>query len=311
MITDSLIGYGDQLGAQMSTLANLIYVSKENNQNIVFYKELLHYRRGVLFFKNFVLNSSITVINRHTNFFPFLYKIFSPKASMKRIYFNTFLQKVDHFYYKNMVKKYTEFTVYNKLINNIHCDSRLLSLNSNDSYDIQNGFGSYQDWKKYASEISTLFTFTDDIKSKSVSIFSEMSFSKKKIVSVHFRRTDYLSLSSLNLTDDYYRRALALFPPYKYQLLIFSDDIKYCKSIDLFNEYEVTFMKNHKAAVDMCVMSLCDSNIIANSSFSFWGAYLNAHVDKHVVCPHDYIGSKDSGNAYINGNWYPDNWTAL
>ena len=70
-------------------------------------------------------------------------------------------------------------------------------------------------------------------------------------------------------------------------------------------------MDVHSAGIDMYVMSLCDNNIIANSSFSFWGAFLNKNKEKKVICPHDFIGQQCTDYVYMNGNWYPDNWIAL
>lgn len=55
MITNSIIAYGDLLGAQMTTLAELVYIAKENNQDICFYNELKNFRRGYCILKYFDL----------------------------------------------------------------------------------------------------------------------------------------------------------------------------------------------------------------------------------------------------------------
>ncbi len=53
MITNSIIAYGDQLGAQMSTLAELVYIAKENNQDLCFHNEYKNFRRSYCILKNF------------------------------------------------------------------------------------------------------------------------------------------------------------------------------------------------------------------------------------------------------------------
>ena len=80
--------------------------------------------------------------------------------------------------------------------------------------------------------------------------------------------------------------------------------------MNIFDSLDAVFMDKHSAGVDMCLMSMCDANIIANSTFSFWGAFLNYTPDKIVVCPHDWGGGKNA-DCYINGNYYPDSWIAL
>jgi len=62
--------------------------------------------------------------------------------------------------------------------------------------------------------------------------------------------------------------------------------------------------------VDLCAMSLCHHNIVANSSFSMWGALLNRSRSKKVVCPSRYL-KEDAMIRYINHAWFPDDWICL
>lgn len=111
-------------------------------------------------------------------------------------------------------------------------------------------------------------------------------------VSLHIRRSDYIGNESLDgiCTQLYYDRAVTLMReklsnPVFY---IFSDDIEWCKKNILYDN--VTFVdsniiNNYRNWNDMYLMSMCNHNIIANSSFSWWGAYLNDSEDKIVVAP--------------------------
>ena len=56
-------------------------------------------------------------------------------------------------------------------------------------------------------------------------------------------------------------------------------------------------------------MSLCDHNIIANSCFSWWGAYLNQNLNKIIVCPNEY--ANDTKVNFMNGKYFPKEWTSI
>ena len=130
-------------------------------------------------------------------------------------------------------------------------------------------------------------------------------------VSIHFRLTDYLVMSSLNLKRDYYINALKFFKKNDF-FVIFSDDINAVKQMNLFSEYKhVFYVENKSVACDLYYMSLCKNNIIANSSFSFWGGVLNKNNKKVVVCPYRFIGNSAKEAMYMNGNYYPDSWKTI
>jgi hypothetical protein len=111
----------------------------------------------------------------------------------------------------------------------------------------------------------------------------------KKHASVHFRRTDYLINAAANCSLDYYKNSLSHLDPDEYKLFIFSDDIDYCKeNRDIFEKYEVSFSEKNTQFVDMYIMTKCDANIIANSSFSVWGALLNKQ-NNLMICPENML----------------------
>jgi len=114
-------------------------------------------------------------------------------------------------------------------------------------------------------------------------------------VSIHVRRGNYSSLSDYhNLLDlEYYKKAIDFFPNANF--IIFSDDIEFC--VDNFSRLpnkNIHFINNEKDYLDLFCMSLCDSNIIANSTFSWWGAWLNKSKNKKVIAPNKWFGPSNS-----------------
>lgn len=102
-------------------------------------------------------------------------------------------------------------------------------------------------------------------------------------VSIHVRRGDYVNNPFyVDLTQSsYYKDAMNKFPTMKF--LIFSDEINWCKSRFIGEEYEFCEEKDPIKAMNL--MAGCKHNIIANSSFSWWAAYLNPNPNKIVVAP--------------------------
>ncbi len=132
-------------------------------------------------------------------------------------------------------------------------------------------------------------------------------------IALHVRRGDYLALGAHTLCDQaYYDAALARIlqgltrPP---TVFVFSDDPDWVREnlplpcarvvVDI-NGAETDFE-------DMRLMSLCDHNIIGNSSFSWWGAWLNTNPDKRVAGPARWFG--DPG--LVNPDILPDRWMKI
>lgn len=129
-------------------------------------------------------------------------------------------------------------------------------------------------------------------------------------VSVHIRRGDYLNYSYLQniCTEDYYRWAMNTFRekyPGSAQFFIFTNDVPWAK--EHFREADCHFVTGNSGADsfrDMQLMSLCRHNIIANSSFSWWGAWLNRNPEKTVIAPEKWINSETEEQIDV----IPDTW---
>jgi len=119
-------------------------------------------------------------------------------------------------------------------------------------------------------------------------------------VSLHIRRGDYVQDNTTNINHgicgiEYYKEAIKYFEN-KYTnitFFIFSDDIAWCKENFEFIDNKV-FVDNTKSAIDdLELMKNCKYNIIANSTFSWWGAWLNDNKNKVVVSPKQWFTKKE------------------
>jgi len=131
-------------------------------------------------------------------------------------------------------------------------------------------------------------------------------------VSLHVRRDDYLSshyakgfggictLPYYKAAVDYIKEHVAI-PIF----FVFSDDIDWCRvNLDIPNAVFVDWNKGKESWQDLFLMSKCHHNIIANSSFSWWGAWLNSNPNKIVVAPKTWWNG-------IKDDVVPDNWIRL
>lgn len=128
--------------------------------------------------------------------------------------------------------------------------------------------------------------------SESIKELITFPFKEDIICSVHVRRQDYLQLSAHhnNLTMDYYTKAMWTLEPFNIvKYLIFSDDIDWCKTVFIGDEFY--FIDNHEYLA-VFQMGLCNHNIIANSSLSWWGAWLREDLDKVIIHPDRWFGPK-------------------
>jgi hypothetical protein len=120
----------------------------------------------------------------------------------------------------------------------------------------------------------------------------------KTTCSIHVRRGDYLNHKLFkNLTDlDYYDRAIHFISKHTDIdcFVVFSNDIEWCRDniTPLIKNSNIEFVDwnyGTDSFRDMQLMSLCHHNIVANSSFSWWGAWLNDNPEKIVIAPHKWI----------------------
>lgn len=147
----------------------------------------------------------------------------------------------------------------------------------------------------FKEEIKNLFNLPTDIVKKPID----------KLTSIHVRRGDYLKLQDYHLVlpKEYYLEAM---DKIKGNFIFFSDDIEWVK--ENFKGDNIFYSETGDELMDLTLMSLCDNNIIANSSFSWWGAYLNKNKNKKVIAPKNWFGP--NGPTDIN-DIYPETWEKI
>ena len=170
----------------------------------------------------------------------------------------------------------------------------------------------YFQTEKYFSHITDSikedFTFKKDVLENCKEVMEELS----EPIALHVRRTDYVEKSQDHppCSLKYYHEALKRFHE-KRPVVIFSDDVKWCKEQDIFKPDRFLVSETDNNVYDLCMMTMCDDYIIANSSFSWWGAWLSHNPDPTVIAPKKWFG--DTGYTAKNNteDICPDRWVKI
>jgi hypothetical protein len=188
---------------------------------------------------------------------------------------------------ENIIKPINEIkTKYQAQEPHFHFSDKLFTIP--DECDLGGYYQSEEYFIHCQEDIRRLFTFKKEIVELAIEKFPKLDY---KTISIHIRVGDYIGLQDYHpiCTPEYYHKAIQHFLDENYYFLIFSDNIEYSKNI--FGESEnILYINGNTAEVDMCMMTMCDHNIIANSSFSWWSAWLNTNVNKKVVAPKKWFG---------------------
>ena len=167
---------------------------------------------------------------------------------------------------------------------------------------------------KYEKAISEDFQFNNSIFDEYGDLIDKIV--KVNSVAIHLRRGDYVSDRQTNLVHgaldvEYYIDAVdfisdkQLNPHY----FVFSDDPEWVQA-NLSTIKPITYMgKLNPDVVDLYLMSVCKHQIVANSTFSWWAAWLNKNPDKIVVAPKKWFSNKDLNNQI--GDLIPNNWRKI
>ncbi|BBB25221.1 alpha-1,2-fucosyltransferase [Amphritea japonica] len=171
--------------------------------------------------------------------------------------------------------------------------------------------------EKYFSNIRELliqeFSLDDRLTEAELAINNKIESCNS--IAIHIRRGDYITdLSANNIhgicSEEYFEKALnyldsinVLSDPTT-TLFIFSDDILWCKD-NLAFKYRTVFVEGSvdRPEVDIHLMSKCKHQVISNSTFSWWGAWLNTNLDKCVIAPLKWFNSLHDSTDIVPKQW--------
>lgn len=173
--------------------------------------------------------------------------------------------------------------------------------------------GHWQSYKYFEKEWKTIrneLTLKENFTFEEVSLINKMQ--KCNSVSIHFRRGDYLNSTDLDVLNlEYYKKAIKMISSKikNPKFFIFSDDIEWVKKnlkIDnaIFPAQDILHPEKN-----LMMMSMAKNNIIANSTFSWWGAYLNKSRNKIVIAPKNWFVSKER-NKHLS-DLLPKEWIKI
>ncbi len=214
------------------------------------------------------------------------------------------VEKVNPYVFNTKEKVFREYSHnFNYNINQI-CDTCYLS-------------GYWQTTKYFENvkdEIRKIFTFKHEL--KELNKTHELEILQTNSICLHVRRGDYISnLSALKFHGicslEYYKKAIQ----YIYEkvenpfFFIFSDDVEFIKNnfSELKNFKIIDNNQGRKSYIDLRLMALCKHHIIANSTFSWWGAWLAKKENQIVVTPKTWF----EGSQEVMNDIYCDNWVKL
>jgi hypothetical protein len=189
-----------------------------------------------------------------------------------------------------------------------------------DNVNLHDYFQSPKYFSNIEDQIREDFTFKAEILDPCQEIMSDL----ENPIFIHVRRGDYVNSQNAHpvCPVEYYKEALTHFDD-EVPVLIFSDDIDWCQEQELFagdrfmlSEYNEKYPQScdtndgrQNALIpyfDMCMMTLCSGGIMANSSMSWWGAWLISNPTKPIVAPKQWFG--EQYKDYNMNDLRPEGW---
>ena len=188
--------------------------------------------------------------------------------------------------------------------NQFNFDRNVFDLDTEVNHSLYGFFQTEKYFKHCEDDIREDFTFKDEIVESCKEIIEQFD----NPISLHVRRGDFIHNSGNHpvLTTNYYKEALGHFDDDR-QVIIFTNDVEWCKKQPLFESDRFAVAEGGNQFYDMCLMSMCSDFITANSSFSWWGAWLGNRGK--VICPSGWFGPNLKHNN--TKDLYCEGWTVI
>ena len=285
MITNLTIGKYGRLGNQLYQYAAAFSLAKKLNTNLLISEESE---------SQTTLGRFNPIIKKHDTYTNDLFKLFKIKYAEKRP-LNYIKQKIKYYYNENpTVRYYPEFW-------NIQNDTCL------------HGYFQAKEYvDAYQNDLREELCFQDFYFDYAFNFIESKKMDFKRVVSLHIRRGDGLMDNfafNAELTLNYYKNIIDDNLNDNDLILIFSDDIDWCKM--QFKEKNYFFIDNrnfeNSHLKDFALMSMCDINIMAVSTYSWWACWLNPlNKEKKIFMPNKWWGYQlinNSEDIYRYDNW--------
>lgn len=227
---------------------------------------------------------------------------------------------------KTDIKYFEQLTVFHKVKRELNLNYPKMCYEKKFSFDpkIKNAqppvylrgfFQSYKYFEDNEIKIKELFTFPYSKLDRVNQEFLGQIITEES-VSVHIRRGDYVDDKITrnfhgNCSKEYYLKAISNIQDDKEEVhfFFFSDEIEWVKNEFKDLPIKKTFVDSNTGKnswIDMCLMSNCKHNVIANSSFSWWAAWLNKNSKKKVIAPNRWF--KDDEKESYTFDLIPKEW---
>jgi hypothetical protein len=266
----------------------------------------------------FIIFTTIATAIKNKCDYVIIYQDSSPSITPRKTYFESLLSKIKtHDMYRQPITKMIKeesHMIYNELP----------SIQSNTM------LSGYFQSRKYFDNIRDFINdniFLSSQQDKRMLAISKDIIKQKmknddKLIFIHVRRGDYVNLSHYhyNLTEEYYKEAIETHKnKYNCFFVCFSDDIEYSKNMlgKYIEKDKLYFPNMSKDYIELILMSEMDGAIIANSSFSWWGAYLmeikkeKQNISPFIVGPKQWYTEGTEDNSVNDRNVERPNWLFL